>query len=292
MLRRLILITTIAMLYIAPAGAAPAAATPAASLRAAYDELQPKLRSNSYGRPLHLDSRESSSDLKGDMHAEIGHPIEMVRSSLHDPEVWCDILILHLNTKHCEAGNAGGRDRLAVNIGKKYDQPLEKTHRVQFDFRVMAATPDYFSVVLNAASGPYGTKNYRILLEAIPLEKGRTFIHLSYSYGFGMSARLAMQAYLGTIGSAKVGFTETGKNADGQPLYVGGVRGMIERNTMRYFLAIETYLESLSVPADARVEKRLSDWFASIERYPRQLHEMEREDYLEMKRREIRRQQG
>ena len=292
MLRRLILFTTIAMLDIAPAGAAPPAVTPAASLRAAYDELQPKLRSNSYGRPLHLDSRESSSDLKGDMHAVIGHPIDMVGSSLNDSEVWCDILILHLNTKYCEAGNAGGRDMLAVNIGKKYDQPLGKTHRVQFDFRVMAATHDYFSVVLNAASGPYGTKNYRILFEAIPLDKGRTFIHLSYSYGFGMTARLAMQTYLGTIGSAKVGFTETGKDANGQPLYVGGVRGMIERNTMRYFLAIETYLESLAAPADARVEKRLRDWFAAIERYPRQLHEMEREDYLATKRREIRRQQG
>lgn len=290
MLYRIILFTSI-LLNVASSAAAQDPA-PGASLRAAYDELQAKLHSNPFGRPLHLDSRESSSDLKGDMHAAVDHPYTLVATSLNDAGVWCDILILHLNTKFCETENGGGRETLAVNIGKKYDQPLEKTYQVRFDFRVTSATADYFSVALNGATGPYGTKNYRILLEAVPLEGGRTFIHLSYSYGFGLKARLAMQTYLGTIGSAKVGFTETGKKAGGEPEYVGGVRGMIERNTMRYFLAIESYLDSLSVPVEARVEKRLNDWFVAIERYPRQLHEMEREDYLAMKRREIRRQQG
>ena len=291
MLYRFILLTSILLFNVGPARAAQAPA-PGASLRAAYDELQARLRSNPFGGPLHLDSRENSSDLKGDMHAAVDHPYALMARLLNNAGVWCDILILYLNTKFCEAENDGGRETLAVNIGKKYDQPLEKTYQVRFDFRVTSATADYFSVVLNAATGPYGTKNYRILLEAVPLAGGRTFIHLSYSYGFGLSARLAMQAYLGTIGSAKVGFTETGKKTDGEPEYVGGVRGMIERNTMRYFLAIESYLDSLSVSVDARVEKRLNDWFVAIERYPRQLHEMEREDYLAMKRREIRRQQG
>lgn len=292
MLHRLILLASIAVFNAAGPAGADQVSAPAVSLRAVYEELQARLRSNPFGRPLHLDSRESSSDLKGDMHAVVEHPFGLVGSSLNDPAVWCDILILHLNTKYCQAGDNGGQSYLAVNIGRKYDQPLNKTHRVRFVFRVTAATPDYFSVVLNAAAGPYGTKNYRILLEAIPLPQGRTFIHLSYSYGFGMTARLALQTYLGTIGSAKVGFTETGRKADGEPEFVSGVRGMIERNTMRYHLAIESYLDSLSAPADFRVEKRLNDWFAAIERYPRQLHEMEREDYLAMKRREIRRQQG
>ena len=290
MLNRVLLYTLI-LLNVVPAGAAQEPA-PGAALRAAYDELQPKLRSNPFGRPLHLDSRENSSDLKGDIHAAVDHPYTLVATSLNQAGVWCEILILHLNTKFCEAKNNGGRETLAVSIGKKYDQPLEKTFQVRFNFRVMSATDDYFSVVLNSATGPYGTKNYRILLEAVPLAGGKTFIRLSYSYGFGLTARLAMQTYLGTIGSAKVGFTETGSKTGGEPEYVGGVRGMIERNTMRYFLAIESYLNSLSVPADARVEKRLNDWFVAIERYPRQLHEMEREDYLAMKRKEIQRQQG
>jgi hypothetical protein len=66
---------------------------------------------------------------------------------------------------------------------------------------------------------------------------------------------------------------------------------VVERNTMRYYLAIEAYLGALSAPPRARLEKRLHDWFAASERYPRQLHEMKRNDYLDMKRREYQRQQ-
>jgi len=66
---------------------------------------------------------------------------------------------------------------------------------------------------------------------------------------------------------------------------------VVERNTMRYYLAIESYLGALSAPPQTRLEKRLQDWFAASERYSRQLHEMERGEYLEMKRREYQRQQ-
>jgi len=45
--------------------------------------------------------------------------------------------------------------------------------------------------------------------------------------------RRAMQAYLATIGSAKVGFTILDRR-DGKPVYQGGVLGLLERNTMRY----------------------------------------------------------
>jgi hypothetical protein len=89
-----------------------------------------------------------------------------------------------------------------------------------------------------------------------------------------------------------VGFTVTGKQTDGRPLYIGGMRGLVERNTMRYYLAIEAFLGALSEPPQAQLEKRLHDWFAAIEHYPRQLHEMEQGAYLEMKRKEIRRQQA
>ena len=61
---------------------------------------------------------------------------------------------------------------------------------------------------------------------------------------------------------------------------------------MRYYLAIEAYLGALSLPLPAQFEKRISDWFTAAERYPRQLHEMEQQDYLEMKRHEYQRQQA
>jgi hypothetical protein len=60
---------------------------------------------------------------------------------------------------------------------------------------------------------------------------------------------------------------------------------------MRYYLAIEAFLGSLSAPPQARLEKRLRDWFAAHERFPRQLHEISQAEYLEMKRKEYQRQQ-
>jgi hypothetical protein len=100
-----------------------------------------------------------------------------------------------------------------------------------------------------------------------------------------------MQAYLNTLGSDKVGFTVIDKLPDGKPLYVSGIRGALERNTMRYYLAISAYLGALSTPPQQQLEKRLRDWFASTERYPLQLHELELSEYLDMKRKEYKRQQ-
>jgi hypothetical protein len=40
------------------------------------------------------------------------------------------------------------------------------------------------------------------------------------------------------------------------------------------------------VPEPQRLEKRLNDWYAASGSYPRQLSEMERGEYLTMKRRE------
>jgi len=99
-------------------------------------------------------------------------------------------------------------------------------------------------------------------------------------------SRLAMQTYLGTSGADKVGFSASGRDGEGKPQLVGGMLGATERNTMRYFLAIDVYLASLAVPEAERVDKRINDWFAATEKYPRQLHEMDRGEYVAMKKKE------
>ena len=106
------------------------------------------------------------------------------------------------------------------------------------------------------------------------------------------TGRLAMRTYLATIGRDKVGFTVTGKGTDGQPDYIGGTRGVVERNTMRYYLAIDTYLEAAGAAPATQPERRFQTWFAAVERYPRQLHEMDKGEYLAMKRAEYVRQQA
>ena len=263
----------------------------AASLRAKYAELRIQLSNNQFQKPIYLDSREAPDSVTGDVYALVDHPFATAAAALSGVNDWCEILFLHLNTKSCRASARDQGSVLNVRIGKKYDQPVDQAYRVEFSHRVAARTPDYLQVELSAEQGPLGTRDYRIVLEAVPVEKGRTFIHLSYSYGFGMMGKLAMQIYLGTTGKDKVGFTVTGTQPDGQPQLVGGMRGVVERNSMRYYLAIEAFLGSLPAPPQAQLEKRLRDWFAAVERYPRQLHEMEQGEYLEMKRKEYARQQ-
>lgn len=267
-------------------------ASSAAALRAKYDGLQNRLSHNQFQRPLYLDSSETSDDATGDIYARIDYPFATVRAALNNPGDWCDILILHINTKYCRALPGGRKTVLNLGIGRKYDEPLEKAYRVDFAYRVAAQTANYLQVRLDAAAGPFNTRDYRVVFEAIPLGSGVTFIHLTYSYAYGPAGRLALQVYLGTIGRSKAGFAVVGTRSDGQPIHIGGIRGLVERNTMRYYLAIEAFLGAVSVPPQERLEKRLRAWFAAIERYPRQLHEMEQGEYLDMKRKEYLRQQS
>ena len=183
-----------------------------------------------------------------------------------------------------------GENRVDVAIGSKREQRLADAYWLAFGFRIAERNSRYLRIVLHADKGPFATRDYRIVMEAVELARDQTFIHLTYSDTHGALGAMAMKTYLGTIGRDKVGFTLVGTGADGEPRYIRGTRGAVERNTMRYYLAIESFLGALSSPPHERFEKRLHDWFAASERYPRQLHELEKTQYLVMKRNERSRQ--
>ena len=262
----------------------------AKTLSSKYTELSKQLNDNQFDRPLYLNSTESPNNLKGEIYAVIHHPFNKVNTALNNPDHWCDVLILHLNIKFCQVARQNNDTSLNVNLGKKYDQPLEDTSRVEFNYRQMASSADYFAIQLKAEEGPLGTSDYRIMIEATPLKDGQTFLHFTYTYSFGLSGRLAMKTYLATIGRDKVGFTTTDKHTNAKPDFIQGVRGVVERNTMRYYLAIDAYLATLDMPADSFPEKRFKLWYINSESYARQLHEVEQEEYMTMKRKEYKRQ--
>ena len=262
------------------------------SLRAKYSELSKQLRKNQFQRQLYLDSTQSSNELKGEIYAVVDYPFATVSGSLNNPTHWCDVLILHINVKYCHASmRKDGGTVLTAYIGRKYYQSLADAYRLEFNYRGVATTSDYFALELNADNGPLSTHDYRIWIEATALKDGRTFLHITYAYSFGLIGRLAMQGFLVTIGSDKVGFTVAGKLPNGQPAYIQGVRGVVERNTMRYYLAIDAYFHALTTAPADQLEKRLQHWYKSNDQYYRQLHEVERDEYLEMKHREYQRQQ-
>jgi hypothetical protein len=278
-----------AALFFSLAVALPAQADDAAALRARHAALRAELANNPFKRPLYLESSQKSGTLKGEIYAQIGQPYAEVGPALQGAAQWCDILILHLNVKGCRVGEGKAGPTIQLHIGRKFDQPLDDAYPVQFAYRVAASRPDYLRVELNADKGPMGTSDYRIMVEAVALDAQRSFLHLSYSYSYGMSARVAMRGYLATIGRDKVGFSVVKPKAKGKARYIDGMRAVVERNTMRYYLAVEAYL---GAPAASQLEKRLNDAHSAVERYPLQLHEVERADYLAMKRKEIQRQRA
>jgi hypothetical protein len=253
--------------------------------------LREQIERSPFPQHLHVESMEGPGASQGDVYAVVDYPIATVSGAFSSPANWCDALILHLNIKYCRPFSRDGRTLLSTAIGRNFDQPLSDAYRVEFIYSIAASRPDYVDVELDAVQGPFGTGNYRISLEAVGLENERAFVHLRYSYAYGFAGRLAMNLYLATSGSDKVGFTVIGDPNDSQPQYIGGVRGAIERNTMRYYLAIDAYLGALATPAPGRFEQSLELWFSATELYPRQLREIDRAAYFAMKRSEHLRQQ-
>jgi hypothetical protein len=281
----------LALASVARVPAATGAGDPAAALRARHAALSERLEHSSFQQRLYLESAESSHSLQGDIWAVVDYPVAAVTAALASPAHWCDALILHLNVKYCHPVARGAGTALSVAIGRKYDQPLGEAFRLALNCRVVATGPEYSAVELESAKGPFGTTDYRISLEAVAVAPARSFVHLRYAYQYGLEARLAMDAYLATSGSGKVGFTRIDDPGERAPRYIAGVRGVIERNTMRYFLAIDAYLDTVAAPAPQRLERSLERWYSATERYARQLHEVDRDAYLTMKRREYLRQQ-
>ena len=261
-----------------------------AALRAKYAALRQGLATSGFGRPLVLESRQASGALEGDLYAVVDFPLGTIGGELKSAGRWCDVLILHLNVKYCRASVSDGAPVLTMYVATRWDQPLSSAHHVHYRLRVLVETADYLRIQLAAETGPFGTKDFRIMLEAIPLEGGQSFIRMTYAYAFGALARIATETYLATAGRGKVGFTVLERHASGAPVYVGGMRGLVERNSMRYFLAVESYLGALSARPQEQLDKRLRDWFTATERYPRQLRELDEAQYLTMKHQEYQRQ--
>ena len=285
---------------------APSDAGPPQGLAARFEALRRQGAVQLGQKPVFLQSTETDQRLEGEVLALIDHPVQRVREALAQAGVWCDILILHLNVKYCRAarqpGPAGAVDTLEVGLGRKHDEPLSDVHWLDFRFSASPAAVGLASphgasppaVELLAPEGPLGTRDIRITVRTAEAAGRRTLLQLRYAYAQGAAARWAMQLYLGTLGRHKVGFSLVPERADhpGGPLQaVTGVRALLERNTVRYYLAVDAYLMALAMPQAQQLEQRLLHWFAATEQHPRQLRELDWETYVQMKRLEVRRQQ-
>ena len=106
----------------------------AAALRTQYSELADKLRQNQFDKPIYLNSSEGEKHVTGDIYARLDYPFAKVKAALNDPKQgphnWCDVMILHINTKSCRAWT--DPDILIMHIGSKDEQALEDAYPVEF----------------------------------------------------------------------------------------------------------------------------------------------------------------
>ncbi len=239
----------------------------------------------SVGLPVWVSSRDDGNKVEGDVYAQLEQPFDNLMARLGVAAEWCQVALLHLNVKTCTSERAAGRDWLTFYSGRKEFQPPEKAFPLRFAYQKVDVSAGHLEISLDADNGPFGTHDYRIRLGAIPLARG-SFVHVSYSFRSSTLSRMATSAYLATLGRSKSGFTRVDAGRDAAPEYVGGMRGIVERNAVRYYFAVQAYLESANLPQGKRFEAATERWFELTERFALQLHELDRQEYLSAKRME------
>lgn len=231
-----------------------------------------------FHRPITLSSRIEAGEVAATLESVLDSPLADVRAALADARRWCSVMVLHIDVKGCSAGPGA----LHLAVVRRYDLPVEQATPYDFDFQLNQDSPEQFSVQLHAEHGPYGTSHYDMRFEAVPAGPLRTAVRLSYGYHQSTATAWALGFYFGTFGRGKVGFSQEADGKGGtQP--VAGVRGLLERNLMRYFLAVEAASSTPQPVTPAHYDRRLRQWYEASEHYPRQLHEVTLDTYLALK---------
>lgn len=284
-----ICLTMVAVAILLCAGSASAVERPRQGeelLLDTYHRNMAKLERNSFGLPLFLESFERDDRVHVDVYGIFDYPFSTVANTLKVPSNWCEVVSLHPNVKACTYRELSDAWLLTFHLGRKIYQPPEDTRQVSYHYRTVAQQQGYLDIILSADGGPFGTRDHRMTFEVLPLDGGRTFVHVSYAYSSSLALRLAEKSYFATLGRSKVGFTVTETDSNGNPVYIGGRRGAIERNAVRYYFAIQSFLNTMHYPEESRFSMRISQWYDLTNRYKRQLFELEKENYLALKTKE------
>lgn len=270
---------------LAPAVALPAAAQEAAGLRERFRPVlaQPGLG----GLPVHAQVSVADDVVDCDIRAIVARPHAEVAALLETPRGWCEFLLLHPNVKACAAEPAADGRRIVLHFGNKHFQPVELSRPLRYELRVEWREDGMMTARLRPEPAKTADAAGSALIEVVPLDGGRSGVRVRYREPLGAGARLLAAGYFATLGRDKIGFSTMGTDAEGRPMFVGGLAGAIERNVVRHFLAIETVLAAQSAGAAMPLQGRLAHWFDLTERHARQLHEMDWAEYRDIKLREF-----
>lgn len=257
-----------------------AGATKEQSLQEVYRSIRQAQHDSQY--PFHIISDERGDILSANVFMLLDIPYRTFRERLQEPRNWCDFLILHLNIKSCVKSEAKGRQYLTLYAGRKNYQPPEITYQLKYLFTFLENRASFFEALMTAEQGPMRTRDYQIRVQAMPY-RSKTLVRLGMQYERSFFSKGATYTYLNTLGRNKIGFTVVGQDDEGKPVYIDGVKAVIERNVMRYFLAVSVYLESSSKAGGVAFRTLLERWFDATEHYHDQLYEYDKQTYIKAK---------
>ena len=280
------------MVLMAPAAFSSDNDNSLASLQARAVEFRQQQVSGENPLPFVLSSSFSSTLSKARVRTFIrGVGLDTFSQKLLQPAEWCEFIPLHLNIKACGHVVRNQKNIVQFYAGVKGYVTPDDAHLLQLSFEARKEGGVFYADLF-AADGPLDSTNIRFGIHAIDAEgDGGTGVYVEFELSSepGLSNSLA-RVYLATIARRKIGFSINGKTWSGKPKYVGGQRGAIERNLVRYLLAIETYFETASkadeMAADALYELRIQRWYDETDQYREQLFELSREEYISNKLRE------
>jgi hypothetical protein len=258
-----------------------AESSPAEGLRADYQKLVRGGADGQISSSLRIQSMEDHERVSGWVQVLVSSQFEELKAALSHPEVWCEVLALHLNTRSWLVAGGPDATALLVRMGPLHGDPVGRP----FELILRWGSPLRTRILPGGALGERRTARDERILDPVaghPRFRRRKLRHSSYSLRYNLASRLALGAYLAGPASRKVGFTTVGSPGSA-PGLVSGLRGIVERNAMRYYLGIEAWLATARLPDGRRFQARIETWFDATEKYPRQLHEVGREEYLRMK---------
>lgn len=267
-----------------------ALATDAAALLQQYHVLVATVKDNPFKAPIAVHSKDDGEVATAEVYGVLDKPFADIAAILGDLASWCQFMPLSLNIKACTWSKFLATVTLYIGP-KEYHAPTDfSVSKVAFTYKV-SQLPQQINIELTTASGATGTERNTIVVEAMAATPAQTVVHFVSTTEFTYAGRLAMDTYLATMGSSRIGFSMV-TNDEGQlPAPIKGIKGVVERNAMRYYLALQAYSEQRGTPGTDLFYRCAGDWFDLTEHYPKQLHELDKQTYLDSKRHEHMNQQ-
>lgn len=234
-----------------------------------------------------IGAKVSDGNAAGEVYGVLPYPMHSLATVLTSTKHWCNATIIHINIKACTTNHpAKGSPVVTLYVGDEdYTEP-ELAEKIQYRFKVHTNNSDYIHITLSANTGPIDTGSSSIDIKAVKLDDKNSLVSLDYSMYIGTFTRALLKTYLSTLGRNKVGFTETDDSTALTPKYIGGIPGVMERNTMRYYFAFDAYLATLQEPENNQFPAALNHWFNYTEKYKKQLYEIDRLEYIKRKNKE------